>query len=312
MTVYCPEGHRLATAANRAALSSAAALREAMAAGTLLEARVTRCDTAHNLYVDLPCGEGQIPYAEGAVGIAEGTTRDIALISRVSKPVCFTVSAVRETADGVYATLSRRAAQERCRREYLSALRPGDIVPARVTRLEPFGAFCDVACGLPALLPIANISVSRIPHPANRLRVGEDIFAAVLSNEPQRLCLSQRELLGTWEENAAAFQAGETVAGIVRSVEPYGIFVELAPNLAGLAEWRPGIQPGQRVGVYIKSLLPARMKLKLVIVDTQDTAPADVPPLHYYYTNGHLDYWRYSPAACERCVETVFSPPPAE
>lgn len=32
------------------------------------------------------------------------------------------------------------------------------------------------------------------------------------------------------------FQPGETVTGTVRSIETYGVFVELTPNLAGLAE----------------------------------------------------------------------------
>lgn len=306
MTGFFPEGRLCETAHNRAALSSPATLREAMATGAVLEARALRCDAAHNLYVELPGGEGIIPYTEGAVGIAEGTTRDIALISRVSKPVCFVVQAVEEENGRVRAVLSRRAAQERCRREYLSRLRPGDVIGARVTRLESFGAFCDIGCGLPALMPIAGVSVSRIPHPADRFAVGDDIFGVVTSLEEGRICLSQRELLGTWEQNAALFAAGETVAGVVRSVEPYGIFVELTPNLAGLAEWREGICAGQRAGVYIKSILPARMKLKLVIIDTQDRAPAPPPPLRYFITEGHLDHWRYSPAECDRRVETVF------
>jgi len=216
------------------------------------------------------------------------------------------VQAVEETEGAVRAVLSRRAAQEKCRREYLSRLTVGDILPARVTRLESFGAFCDIGCGLPALMPIAGISVSRIPHPADRFSVGDNIFAVVTSLEGGRVCLSGRELLGTWEENAALFRAGETVAGIVRSVEPYGIFVELTPNLAGLAEWREGVRSGQRTGVYIKSILPARMKLKLVIIDTQDNMPASPPKLHYFLTEGHLNYWRYSPADCEKRVETVF------
>lgn len=307
MTHFPPEGCLFATARNRAALSGAASLREAMAQGTILEARVLRCDAAHNLFVELPCGEGIIPYAEGAIGIAEGTTRDIALISRVSRPVCFTVQGVEEQGGQVRALLSRRAAQERCRREYLDHLAPGDIIPARVTRHESFGSFCDVGCGLPALMPIAGISVSRIPHPSDRFAVGENIFGVVTSVEEGRICLSQRELLGTWEENAALFSVGETVAGVVRSVESYGIFVELTPNLAGLAEWREGVRSGQRTGVYIKSILPARMKLKLVIIDTQDCAPATPPPLRYFLTEGHLTRWRYSPENCEKRVETVFS-----
>ena len=57
-----------------------------------------------------------------------------------------------------------------------------------------------------------------------------NIRAVVKSIENGRITLSHKELLGTWEENVALFSAGETVAGIVRSVEPYGIFVELSPN----------------------------------------------------------------------------------
>ncbi len=309
MMRYYSEGHLITTAQNRAALATAAALREAMINGTVLEARALRCDTDHNLFVELPCGEGIIPYTEGALGIAEGTTRDIALVSRVSKPVCFTVQAVEETGGTVRAVLSRRAAQERCRTEYIAHLSVGDIIPARITRLESFGAFCDVGCGLPALMPIAGISVSRIPHPADRFQVGDRIFGVITSLENGRVCLSGRELLGTWEENAALFRAGETVAGVVRSVESYGIFVELTPNLAGLAEWREGVLPGQRTGVYIKSILPERMKLKLVIIDTQDRTPAPPPKLHYFLTEGHLSYWRYSPADCEKRVETYFNTP---
>ena len=303
---FYPEGYRIDTPRNRAATATAAALYEAMATGEVLEGRAVRCDGEHNLYVELPCGEGILPHAEGALGIAEGTTRDIALISRVSKPVCFIVQSLREDGGRVKAVLSRRAAQQRCRSQYLDRLQPGDVIPARVTRLESFGAFCDVGCGLPALMPIAALSVSRISHPADRFSVGEQIFGAVTMNQGGRICLSGRELLGTWEENAALFTPGDTVAGVVRSVENYGIFVELTPNLAGLAEWREGVKPGQRTGVYIKSMLPARMKLKLVIIDTQDKTPAPPPPLKYFITGGHIDYWRYSPPGCDKLVETVF------
>lgn len=275
--------------------------------GRVVEARAVLCDAEHNLHVEMPCMEGIIPYIEGAVGIAEGTTRDIALISRVSKPVSFLVQGFEYQADGTRrAVLSRRAAQEKCRFEYVASLRPGDIVPARVTRLETFGAFCDIGCGLPALLPIASISVSRIAHPSDRLSPGMDILAVVSSLEGERVCLSQRELLGTWEENAALFSQGETVAGIVRSVEDYGIFVELTPNLAGLAEPREGVRIGQHAGVYIKSILPEKMKLKLILIDAQDAAPSPPSPPRYFLTEGHIRRWVYSPPGCGKRVESVF------
>lgn len=306
MTQYYPEGALLQTPRNQAAIRTAAGLAEAAMEGRVLEARAVLCDAEHNLHVEMPCMEGIIPYYEGAIGIAEGTTRDIALISRVSKPVCFTVQGFENLPDGRRrAMLSRRDAQERCRYDYISRLCCGDVVPARITRLETFGAFCDIGCGLPALMPIASISVSRISHPSDRFIPGMDVFGVVSSLENGRICLSQRELLGTWEENAALFAQGETVAGIVRSVEEYGVFVELTPNLAGLAEPREGVRAGQYAGVYIKSILPEKMKMKLIIIDTQD-APRETPPPRYFITDGHLDRWVYSPPDCDKVIETVF------
>lgn len=307
MNRYYPEGHLIDTPQNQAAQRTAAALADAALEGKVLEARAVLCDAGHNLHVELPCMEGIIPYYEGAVGIAEGTTRDIALISRVSKPVCFVVKGFEDTpGGGRRAVLSRREAQEKCRADYLDALRCGDIVPARVTRLESFGAFCDIGCGLPALMPIASLSVSRISHPSDRFGPGMDILGVVSSLENGRICLSQRELLGTWEENAALFAQGETVAGIIRSVEDYGVFVELTPNLAGLAEPREGVKPGQQAGVYIKSILPEKMKLKLVIIDTSD-APPERPAPRYFIRGGHIDRWVYSPAGCGKVIASDFA-----
>ena len=80
--------------------------------------------------------------------------------------------------------------------------------------------------------------------------------------------MTLKELLGTWEENAALFSAGETVPGIIRSIETYGIFVELTPNLTGLAELKEGVSVNENAAVYIKSIIPERMKIKLVILDS--------------------------------------------
>ena len=306
--LFLPEGIRVDYYENCKAISTKEGLADAMREERLLEARAVVCDADHNLHVDLSAAgvRGIIPRSEGAMGIEDGSTRDIALIARVSKAVCFIVTDLRETETGTVAMLSRRLAQERCRRDYLETLCPGDIIPARVTRLESFGAFCDIGCGLPALLPIAALSVSRISHPADRLAVGQDIPAVVTSVADGRITLSQRELFGTWEENARLFAQGETVAGIVRSVEPYGVFVELTPNLAGLAEPHEDVKVGQAAGVYIKNILPEKMKVKLVIIDSHFTLPARPNP-RYFLTEGHIDRFEYSPPGCPKQIVSDFT-----
>ena len=304
---FLPEGSFLDSPQNTAALCSEEGLRSAMQTGQRLEARVKVCDGGHNLHVDLPCMPGLIPRTEGALGISEGTTRDIALISRVNKPVCFSVLRIEHDAQGIpFAVLSRRMQQEHCRDGYLSRLRPGDVIPARVTHLAPFGCFVDIGCGVPSLIPIDAISVSRIAHPADRFRVGQEIRVMVKGFENGRVLLTHKELLGTWAENAACFSAGETVAGIVRSVEEYGIFIELAPNLAGLADLRPDVHPGQHASVFIKSIVPERMKIKLAVVDVFEEA-CPPPPLKYFFTGSHMDEWVYTPPQAKRKIASRFS-----
>ena len=166
--------------------------------------------------------------------------------------------------------------------------------------------FCDIGCGINALLPIDNISVSRIPHPNVRFSVGDEIKVIIKDiDEDNRVTLSHKELLGTWEENAKEFSVGETVSGIIRSVENYGIFIELAPNLAGLAEYTSNVEVGQQASVYIKSIIPEKMKFKLIIVESFEADYPKPAPV-YFLDDTHINYFKYSPDCSERIIETIF------
>ena len=306
MSEFLPEGKLINNRENLACLSSIQGLREAMRTQKILEAPAVVCDSYHNLTVELGCFRGIIPREEGALGIRDGSVRDIAVISRVNRPVCFVVTDIKTDQSGKeYAVLSRERAQKMCLDGYISTLRCGDVVNARITHLESFGAFADIGCGIVALMPIDSISVSRIEHPKERFCAGMDIKAVIKSIENGRISLSHKELLGTWEQNAINFCAGETVSGIVRSVENYGAFVELAPNLAGLAESKEGVKTGQQASVYIKSIIPEKMKIKLIIIDTFDARRAVEPP-EYYYEGEHMDRFLYSPEGCKKVIKTVF------
>lgn len=281
-------------------------VKTAMMNGAVMESRVLLCDSEHNLHVDLGIIKGVIPREEGAVGIDDGTTRDIALISKVNKPVCFMVLGFqRDDRGNVSAILSRKAVQLGCKKKFLDLLTQGDIIDARVTHLEKFGAFIDIGAGINALIPIDMLSVSRISHPRERVFEGEDIKVVLRKREAHKLTFSLKELLGTWCENAAMFQAGETVTGTVRSIETYGVFVELTPNLAGLAEPCDYLFEGQRVAVYIKSVLPEKMKIKLVIVEAFEEADT-AGELHYFISAGHIERFDYSPPGAPKEITTVF------
>jgi len=287
MNSYLPEGsHPLP------APYTQEALRKAMHNGEILEGIAVKCDERHNLTVDLGCCLGIIPREEAAIGIREGNLREIAILSRVGLPVCFHVQAMPPEEPPV---LSRRSAQLEARMHLLNTLNPGDIVPATISNLSHFGAFCDIGCGIPALLGLENISVSRIAHSRDRFSPQQKVFTIIKSidREKQRFFLSHKELLGTWAQNAEQFRPGQTVTGTIRSVQPYGAFIELLPNLSGLSDPVSELKAGDAVSVYIKSILPDRQKIKLVVLHRLDAAPQI--PLHYRKTEGHMDFWEYAP-----------------
>ncbi len=308
MEKYYPEGIIYESKSNKKCLESLTNLHDCFFEEKILEARVTLCDKEHNLYVDLGAMRGIMPREECAMGIAEGTVRDIAIISRVNRPVVFKIVDFKEDEDGnQLAVLSRRIVQQKCMNEYIKNLTVGDIIDAKVTHNEAFGTFCDIGCGISALLPIDSISVSRIPSPDVRFKVNTMIKAVVKSiDNDGRVTLSHKELLGTWEENAEKFKAGQTVSGVVRSIEKYGIFIELAPNLAGLAEYTPDVNVGDATSVYIKSINPEKMKIKLAIVDSFPDNYQE-PKITYYYHENHMDYWRYSPYISQKVIDSNFS-----
>ena len=317
---YLPEGQILSTIRNRDYTSTTAGLERAMEAGAIIEGTAVLCDEAFNLHVEFPTlggVRGIIPREEAVWSRSGESPKDIAILTRVGKAVACKVTGIEESGSVTTVHLSRRLAQAECATNYLEGLIPGDIIRAKVTHLENFGAFVDVGCGVPSLLSVDSISISRISHPRDRLYTGQMIWCVVKSVDrgTGRIFVSTRELLGTWEQNASRFTPGQTVAGIVRSVEDYGVFVELAPNLAGLAEVRDCDREavhglvGRTAAVFIKSIIPERMKIKLVLIDAYRSETAPLPRFHYFIRGdeiSHIDRWVYSPHGARKMVETIF------
>lgn len=303
---YHPEGVLYETSENQGYIASISGLLEAYRDGAVAEAKPVMCTSAHELVFDFGgytvlMPKDECEYTPGRV------IKDIAVISRVNKPTSFIVDSIDPAASPPRITISRREAQRRFIDYAIKNIVPGDVIPAKVTHLDPFGAFVDVGCGVISLISTENISVSRISHPSCRFNKGQNILVVVKSVQAEsgRFFISHKELLGTWEENASRFSPGQTVMGIIRSREPYGIFVELAPNLVGLCEYQDDAEENQTAAVYIKSIIPEKMKIKLVIVEM---FPKSVLPDPFdYFVYDHIDYWRYTPTGYDKkTIEQYF------
>ena len=147
-------------------------------------------------------------------------------------------------------------------------LKEGMIVTGNVTGIQPYGAFITTENGDVGLLHIENISVSRIKDPSERFKIGQKVDVMVKSIDNNRITFTHKELCGTWEENVKGLKENTVVKGIAREKEKYknGIFVELKPNLVGLADYEENIEYGQEVEVFVKKIIPDKKKIKLSFI----------------------------------------------
>lgn len=245
-------------------------LNKAMQAGTIMQGVVKKCDSNYNLHIDFGNNvTGIIPREEvEAINVDEtGFPKPNICTSKINQYVQFKVKDIDEKDKYI---LSRREVGKEALKWMKTELEEGQIVNGIVKSIRPYGVFIEIGGGIVGLLHIEDISVARIKSPLERLKIGQKTNFVVKSIDRgnDRILLSYKELLGTWEENVQKFEEGSTVTGIARETEKSknGIFIELTPNLVGLAEYKDGIEYGQDVNVYIKKIIPEKKKVKLVIV----------------------------------------------
>jgi len=238
--------------------------------GDIMQAKVTKCDANYNLYLDLGNNiTGIIPREEvEAVNIDEtGFPKPNICTSKINKFVQFKV---KDTSKKDVIILSRKAVGKEAMSWMKNDLQEGMKVRGIVKNIRPYGAFVEIGGGIVGLVHIEDISVARIKTPFERFKIGQKINVMIKSvdRKTNRVILSYKEMYGTWEENIEEFTEGMIVKGIAREKEKSknGIFVELKPNLIGMAEYKEDIEYGQDVDVYIKKIIPEKKKVKLLIV----------------------------------------------
>ncbi|MBR6504915.1 MAG: 30S ribosomal protein S1 [Clostridia bacterium] len=263
---FIPEGWQ-----NVSKITSIEAITEALENNTIMEGLVTKCDSNYNLYVDLGNKlTGIIPRDQiEAINIDEtGFPKPNICAGKVNKIVQFKVKNIDNKRD--IAILSRKAVGEEALKWMKKELKEGDKVCGIVRNIRPYGAFVEIGGGIVGLLHIEDISVARIKNPEERFKIGQKINVMIKSidRKNERVILSYKELLGTWEENVKGFEEGMVVCGTIRETEKSknGIFIELMPNLVGLADYKEGLEYGNKAKVYIKKIIPEKHKIKLTIV----------------------------------------------
>ena len=237
----------------------------------ILQGIVKNCDKDYNLHVELKNGmHGIIPRQEiEAINIDEkGFPKENLCIGKVHKYVQFKL----KEKDGDKLIFSRKDVQQEVLNSVKTDLKVGDNIKGIVKNITSYGAFIDIGGGVVGLAYIEDLSVARIKTPYERLKIGQNVNIVVksINRETGKLNLSYKDTLGTWEENAKKFSVGMNTKGIIRETEKNknGIFIELTPNLVGMAEYKEGLKYGEKVDLYIKKIDYDKKKVKVESIAT--------------------------------------------
>ena len=231
----------------------------------IMQGIVQSCDEKYNLHIDLGNGiDGIIPRNE-VEDIQEGLPDERLCTGKVHKYVQFKIKDIEDN----QVLLSRKSVQQEATNYIKNKMEVGQNLAGIVKNIKPYGAFIEIGGGIVGLAHIEDLSVARIKTPFERLKIGQKVNIVVKSIDrcTGRINLSYKESLGSWEENAKRFSSGMKVEGIIRETEKNknGIFIELTPNLVGMAEYSEGYKYGQKVNVYIKKIDSQKKKVKLLI-----------------------------------------------
>lgn len=238
--------------------------------GEILEAKVQRCDLQCNLHFQFENGlTGIIPKQK--VELEDGKKENPKkYFGKVNKVLQFVVTDVNQ-ADDTQFFLSRVEVEDQVKKWIQEDLQEGQILNGIVRSMKPYGVFVEIAGGVVGLLHIEDISIGRIREPEERFSIGQKIKVMVksINRRDQQVILTYKELLGTWEENVEKIKEGQILPGIVREKEKNrnGIFIELMPNLIGLAEYRENLNYGTKVKVYVKKIQKEKKKIKLIVIE---------------------------------------------
>lgn len=184
--------------------------------------------------------------------------------------------------------VSEKAVWEDKQKNVISQFKVGDAIEGDVTALADFGAFIKFGA-LEGLVHISEIAWQRIDHPRDLLKIGQHVSAQIIGIEGSKIFLSMKKLVSDpWESVQERYKVGDAVEGTILKVNPFGFFVELDPEIHGLAHVSelsdkpvPNVEEigkeGEKLTFKIVSIEPQEHRLGLSLKSLNAPEPEATP-----------------------------------
>lgn len=182
--------------------------------------------------------------------------------------------------------LSERLAEEAATAEKLKQFHVGDVVSGTVSGVVDFGVFIKFGGDrdLEGLAHISELDWQLVSDPRQLHHAGNEVKAKIIGIDGGKVSLSLKALKkDPWDAAVATFQRGDVVSGKITRYNPFGVFVEVAPGVQGLAhiaefrtaeKMREEMKLGETHEFRIATLEPKEHRMSLKPVrDTVEDVP---------------------------------------
>ncbi len=188
---------------------------------------------------------------------------------------------------------SEKALWEEEQKDLLTKYKTNDMIEGTITAVADFGVFVGFD-GLEGLVHISEIAWQRLDHPGDVIKVGDKVKAQILNIQGSKIFLSMKNLVDDpWKHVHERYTLGQAVEGKILKVNPFGLFIELDPEIHGLAHISelavsPGvpleqqIKPGDVRTFKIVSIEPDHHRLGLSekkLKEGSDTTTTEPEPI---------------------------------
>ena len=152
-------------------------------------------------------------------------------------------------------------------------------VKAIVTNLTDYGCFAELEEGVEGLVHVSEMDwTNKNIHPSKVVQLGDEIEVMILDidEERRRISLGIKQCFqNPWDGFAENFKKGDKIAGVIKSITDFGIFIGLEGNIDGLVHlsdisWDAAgeeavrkYKKGDEIETVILSIDPERERISL-------------------------------------------------